>query len=123
MAIESMDVDMSMAPDEARAIRVAKALADPTRFRLLRAIAARDEVSCQELTALFPVSQATVSHHLKVLSDAGLVSAEHRGPFHYYRLVPGALRGHAQVLGRAFARRPARSPARPARRAARERAR
>jgi ArsR family transcriptional regulator len=123
MDVESMDVDMSMAPEETRAIRVAKALGDPTRFRLLRAIAARDEVSCQELTALFPVSQATVSHHLKVLSDAGLVSAEHRGPYHYYRLVPGALDLHGKALGRAFGRKGARSGAATARRAARERTR
>jgi ArsR family transcriptional regulator len=108
-----MDVDMSMDREEARVIRVAKALGDPTRYRLLRAIAARAEMSCAELTALFPISQATVSHHLKVLSDAGLVTVERRGQFHHYRLVPGALEVHGRALGRAFA---------PRRRAARGRA-
>ena len=89
---------MSFEARETAALRVARALADPTRFRLLRAIAARAEVSCQELTAMFPISQATVSHHLKILADAGLVSSRAEGPFHYYRAVPGALDAHARDL-------------------------
>jgi len=80
------------------AVRVAKALGDATRFAMLRIIAARGEISCQDLTALFRLAQATVSHHLKVLSQAGLVSAERRGQFHIYRLVPGALEDHAGAL-------------------------
>src|SRR5512138_1841200 len=95
---------MSMAADEAHVIRVARALGDPTRFRLLRAIAARREVSCQELVELFPVAQATVSHHLKVLSEAGLVTVQRRGAFHFYRLRADALRDHGRALGRSFAR-------------------
>ena len=99
-----VDMSMSSAPT-ASAIRVAKALGDPTRFRLLQAIAGRAEVSCQELVALFPIAQATVSHHLKILSDAGLVEVERRGQFHYYRLTPGALDAHGRALARAFGRR------------------
>lgn len=98
-----MNVDTSIPPGEARAIRVAKALGDPTRFRLLRVIAARPEVSCAELTALLRLAQATISHHLKVLSDAGLVSVERRGQFHHYRVVPGALGAHGRALAGAFA--------------------
>jgi ArsR family transcriptional regulator len=105
---------MSMDRDETRVIRVAKALGDQTRYRLLRAIAARGEMSCAELTDQFPISQATVSHHLKVLSDAGLLTVERRGQFHIYRLVPDAIEDHGRALGRAFA---------PRRRAAKERAR
>jgi len=88
---------------DTEAVRVARALADPTRFRLLRAIAARAEISCQELTALFPISQATVSHHLKVLSEAGLVTVRNEGTFHRYRVVEGALERYARdiaALGR-----------------------
>lgn len=106
-----MPVDMSMAPRELTAVRVAKALADPTRFRLLRAIARRDEVSCQQLTSLFHVGQPTVSHHLKVLAGAGLVSARKEGPFHYYRLHREALAEHGAAIAAAFA------PARRVRRA------
>lgn len=90
---------------ESAAIRVAKALADPTRFRLLRAVAARAETSCQELTELFPIAQATVSHHLKVLAEAGLVSVRREGQFHFYRAVPEALADHGRTLAAAFAPR------------------
>jgi ArsR family transcriptional regulator len=103
---------MSMAPRETAAVRVAKALGDPTRFRMLRAIAGRDELSCQELTALFRLAQATVSHHLKVLTQAGLVSARKQGPFHYYRVHRDALAAHGATIADAFgaaSRRPRRA--------------
>ncbi|HET7824702.1 MAG TPA: metalloregulator ArsR/SmtB family transcription factor [Anaeromyxobacter sp.] len=88
---------------ESAVIRVARALGDPTRFRLLKAISARAEVSCAELTALARLAQATVSHHLKVLSDAGLVSVRKDGAFHYYRFRPGVLEAHGAALGAVFA--------------------
>jgi ArsR family transcriptional regulator len=86
---------------EAAAIRVARALGDRTRFRLLRAVSQRER-SCQELTARFPVSQATISHHLKVLASAGLVAARREGPFHLYRSLPEALAAHGRTLAAAF---------------------
>lgn len=86
------------AAEETTVLRVARALADPTRFRLLRAIAAQAEISCRELVERFPVSQATVSHHLKVLTEAGLVTVRLEGPYHYYRAVDGALAEHARAL-------------------------
>ena len=79
---------MSMDPVPREAVRVAKALGDATRFALLRRIAAAGEINCRDLTRLFPVSQATVSHHLKVLTDAGLIEARREGQFHYFRLRP-----------------------------------
>lgn len=106
---------MSMDVRETAAVRVAKALGDPTRFRMLRAIARRDETSCQELTALFRLAQATVSHHLKVLAHAGLVSARKQGQFHYYRVHRDALEAHGATLLDAFGAAP--RPARRARRA------
>ncbi len=93
---------MSMDTRETAAVRVAKALGDPTRFRMLRTIAGRDEVSCQELTALFRLAQATVSHHLKVLAQAGLVSARKQGQFHYYRVHRDAVSAHGATLSHAF---------------------
>jgi ArsR family transcriptional regulator len=89
---------MYAAAQETAVLRVARALADPTRFRLLRAIAAQAEISCRELTERLPVSQATVSHHLKVLAEAGLVSVRQDGAFHHYRAVAGALEAHAREL-------------------------
>jgi ArsR family transcriptional regulator len=89
---------MYAAAQETAVLRVARALADPTRFRLLRAIAAQAEISCRELTERLPVSQATVSHHLKVLTEAGLVTVRQEGPYHFYSAVDGALAEHARAL-------------------------
>lgn len=100
---------MSMDARETSAVRVAKALGDPTRFRMLRAISARDELSCQELTALFRLAQATVSHHLKVLTEAGLVSARREGQFHYYRVHRDALAAHGAAIAHAFGAAPRRA--------------
>jgi ArsR family transcriptional regulator len=96
---------MSMDRASQRAVRVAKALGDPTRFDMLRRIAAAGEINCRDLTTLFPVSQATVSHHLKVLTDAGLVQARRQGQFHYFSLRPEALEAHASALERALGAR------------------
>jgi ArsR family transcriptional regulator len=70
---------------------VFKALADPTRVAIVNRLAAVPEVCVCDLTAAFELSQPTISHHLKVLLDAGLVAAERRGTWGYYRLVPEAL--------------------------------
>lgn len=96
---------MSMVRRQLAAVRVARALGDPTRFLLLRAVAGREEVSCLELTRRSRVAQATVSHHLKVLAQAGLVSARREGPYHYYRLHRDVLAAHGATLVAAFAER------------------
>ncbi len=62
-----------------------KALADPVRLRLFSLIAAVDEACVCDLTATFEVSQPTISHHLRVLRQSGLVDAERRGTWVYYR--------------------------------------
>ncbi len=68
-------------------IKVTKALGDPTRFRILQAIAGAGETCCGELAQRFPITQATVSQHLKVLAEAGLIEARREGQFNYYRMV------------------------------------
>jgi ArsR family transcriptional regulator len=99
-----------------RAVRVAKALGDATRFELLLAIADRPDICCRDLVALFPVAQATVSHHLKVLGDAGLIVARREGPFGYYRLRHEVLEELLGFLAKRLGRRsrPRRSPTRAA---------
>jgi ArsR family transcriptional regulator len=79
---------------------ILKALADPARLRLLSLIAAQsDAEACVcELTGPLGLSQPTVSHHLKILTDAGLLSRDKRGVWAYYRLVPDALPALAQIL-------------------------
>jgi Predicted transcriptional regulators len=73
--------------------RVLKALADPVRLRLVSLIGARGsgETCVCDLTEGFELTAPTISHHLKVLREAGLISSQRRGTWVYYRLVPGAL--------------------------------
>ena len=68
-----------------------KALADPTRVSIVSRLAAGDTCCMCDLTDAFQLSQPTVSHHLRVLRDAGLVEAERRGTWAYYRLRPDAI--------------------------------
>jgi len=70
---------------------VFKALSDPTRISIVNRLASVDECCVCDLTAAFSLSQPTVSHHLRILREAGLVEAERRGTWAYYRLVPEAL--------------------------------
>lgn len=88
-------------PDAAGQLaRVFKALADPTRVRLVSLIAAspdREACIC-DLVAPVGLSQPTVSHHMKLLAEAGLVTRAQRGKWAYYRIVPDALAAVARVL-------------------------
>ena len=79
---------------------VFKALGDPVRLRLVSLIGAHQggEVCVCDLTAAFSLSQPTISHHLKVLRDAGIIGSERRGTWVYYRLVPAALERMAALL-------------------------
>jgi DNA-binding transcriptional ArsR family regulator len=69
--------------DDRGLIRALKALADPTRFRMVQEIAAAGELSCGQVAELFDVSQPTVSHHLNVLIEAGVLSVRVEGKHHY----------------------------------------
>lgn len=86
--------------DAARIARVFKALGDPTRLRLLSLIAAGDgrEACVCDLTEPVGLSQGTVSHHMKLLVDAGLVTREQRGKWAYYAVVDDALDAAAASL-------------------------
>jgi ArsR family transcriptional regulator, arsenate/arsenite/antimonite-responsive transcriptional repressor len=70
-----------------------KALGDPVRLRLLSMIASAGggEACVCDLTGAFALTGPTISHHLKVLREAGLVDSDRRGTWVYYRLVPSAL--------------------------------
>ena len=77
-----------------------KAIADPARLRLISIIAASEgqEACVCDLTEPLDIGQPTVSHHLKVLTDAGFVTRSKRGTWAYYKLVPGALDSLARLL-------------------------
>ncbi len=108
--------------ERARAAALFRILADPTRLDVLALIAAQEEALCVcEIVARFDVSQPTISHHLKLLREAHLVSAERRGTWSFYSLDPrGTTAARAAldaVLGTATTRE--RTTARTARQAAR----
>ncbi|MGW5420857.1 ArsR/SmtB family transcription factor [Streptomyces sp. NPDC003943] len=77
-----------------------KALSDPIRLRLLSLIASHEggEACVCDLTGPFDVSQPTISHHLKVLREAGLVGSERRGTWVYYWVLPAALARLSSLL-------------------------
>jgi len=96
-------------PDVARAqaermAKVAKALGDPIRLQLVDVLRKHAGKVCVcELIPLFDISQSTVSHHLKVLREAGLVDSERRGLWAYYYVVPAALMEFGAWVGGADA--------------------
>lgn len=108
----------SLDPD----VRMLAALADPTRLAIVRQLAADTETCACDFTACCDVAQPTVSHHLKVLREAGLVTSERRGQWIFYRLapdaaervgaiarglVPGGLTPVSELVARRAPRRPA----------------
>ncbi|MFC5950241.1 ArsR/SmtB family transcription factor [Pseudonocardia lutea] len=93
--------------------RVFKALGDPVRLRLLSLIASHEggEACVCELTGVFDLKGPTISHHLKVLKEAGLITGDRRGTWIYYRVSPRTLRMLGDVLTLDPADEPAGVPA------------
>jgi ArsR family transcriptional regulator, arsenate/arsenite/antimonite-responsive transcriptional repressor len=89
-------------PEHAASLaRTMKALADPARIRLMSMVAAHEggEACVCDLTEPLGLSQPTVSHHLRVLTEAGFLTRSKRGTWAYYRLVPESLDALTAVLG------------------------
>ena len=89
-----------MAMDRTQVEKISKALADETRLMIFEAISAKDHVNCSELVAMRGVTPATVSHHLRVLTEAGLVECKREGQFVRSRVVTGAIDEFARTLTR-----------------------
>lgn len=87
-------------PEAERTAALLKAVADPTRLQLLALIRASDgaQACVCDLTEPVGLSQPTVSHHLKVLTEAGLLRREKRGPWAWFVLVPGRLDDLAEIF-------------------------
>jgi len=97
----SLTTDAAMTPDEAEATaQVLKAVADPTRLRLLSLIrSSKDQEACVcDLTPAVGLSQPTVSHHLRVLTEAGLLRRERRGTWAWFSIVPSRLDDLAAIF-------------------------
>ncbi len=75
---------------------VMAALSDPVRLRLLSLVAAEGEVCSCDLEAPLGKSQPTISHHARILSEAGLIVGERRGKWTWWRAAPDRLRGDSE---------------------------
>src|SRR5208282_4125857 len=80
--------------------KISKALADETRLRIFEAISATDRMNCGEIVSLRGVTPATVSHHLKILSDAGLIACRREGQFVYSHAVPETIAVYTRALAK-----------------------
>src|ERR1700759_386603 len=86
--------------DRVQVAKVSKALADAPRLTIFAANSAKDHVNCSELVAMRGVTPATVSHHLKVLTEAGLVECKRQGQFVRSRVVPEVIEEFTEALAR-----------------------
>ncbi|GAC1429651.1 MAG: hypothetical protein NVS1B11_28760 [Terriglobales bacterium] len=78
--------------------RISKALGDQTRLLIFEAIASREQMNCGEVVSLHGVTPATVSHHLKTLSDAGLIECRRQGQFIYNKAIPETMNDYIRSL-------------------------
>jgi ArsR family transcriptional regulator len=80
--------------------KISKALADKTRLMIFEAISAQEDVNCGEIVTMRGVTPATVSHHLKILSDAGLIECRRQGQFVCSHALPETIEEYARALSR-----------------------
>jgi len=80
--------------------KISKALADATRLRIFEAISASNHMNCGEIVSMRGVTPATVSHHLKVLSEARLIACRRKGQFVYSQAVPETILAYTRALAK-----------------------
>jgi ArsR family transcriptional regulator len=96
--LNSQHLDYFM--DRAEIEKISKALADETRLRIFEAISETKRMTCSDLVSLRGVTPATVSHHLKILSEAGLIACRREGQFVYSQTVPQTISAYAAALAK-----------------------
>jgi ArsR family transcriptional regulator len=84
--------------DRERIEQISKALGDETRLRIFEAIISREEMTCGELVSLRDITPATVSHHLRVLLEAGLIETRRKGQFVYSKANPHTIEEYTEAL-------------------------
>lgn len=84
--------------DRSEVEKISKALADSTRLKIFEAVSAGDRMSCGEIVSMRGVTPATVSHHLRILTEAGLITCQREGQFVYSRAVPETIAAYTQAL-------------------------
>ncbi len=80
--------------------KISKALADQTRLRIFEAISSTDHMNCGEIVSMRGVTPATVSHHLKILSEAELITCRRKGQFVYSERVPQTIVAYTRALAK-----------------------
>jgi ArsR family transcriptional regulator, arsenate/arsenite/antimonite-responsive transcriptional repressor len=86
--------------DRSEIEKISKALADETRLKIFEAISATKRMTCGEIVSMRGVTPATVSHHLKILSEAGLIACRRHGQFVYSQAVPQTISAYARALAK-----------------------
>jgi ArsR family transcriptional regulator len=91
--------------DRVQIEKISKALADATRLKIFEAISGSRHMSCGEIVSLRGVTPATVSHHLKILSEAGLIACRREGQFVYSEAVPETIEAYTGALTKITSRK------------------
>jgi ArsR family transcriptional regulator len=86
--------------DRSEIEKISKALADETRLRIFEAISASKQMTCGEIVSMRGVTPATVSHHLKILSEAGLITCRRAGQFVHSHAAPETITAYARALAK-----------------------
>jgi ArsR family transcriptional regulator len=86
--------------DRSKIEKISKALADQTRLRIFEAISTTNHMNCGEIVSMRGVTPATVSHHLKILSGAGLIACRREGQFVYSQAVPETIAAYSRALAK-----------------------
>jgi ArsR family transcriptional regulator, arsenate/arsenite/antimonite-responsive transcriptional repressor len=86
--------------DRSEVEKISKALADQTRLRIFEAISASNHMTCSEIVSMRGVTPATVSHHLKILSEARLIACRREGQFVYSQAVPETIASYTRALAK-----------------------
>jgi ArsR family transcriptional regulator len=94
----TISLHLRLTMDRSDVQKISKALADGTRLRIFEAISATNQMSCGELVSMRGVTPATVSHHLKILSEAGLIACRREGQFVYSHAVPETIAAYTLAL-------------------------
>ena len=96
--VNPLDLDQSMNRSEIE--KISKALADETRLKIFEAISGRKQMTCGDIVSMRGVTPATVSHHLRILSEARLIACRRVGQFVHSQAVPETITAYTQALSK-----------------------
>jgi ArsR family transcriptional regulator len=86
--------------DTSAVAKISRALADPTRLQIYESIASKQDTYCGEIIEKYDLAPGTVSHHLRILMEAGLIECRREGQFVYNRVLPDTMREYTQALSK-----------------------